>query len=409
MTTLGQSGKNPVIPLVSEYNAGEVATTELFRSWQHAGNNVKRKHDMIVLADEQEPEHVLRVIKEFDQVTGNSALNLDTGTLRANFFVKCLQGSARDKWNVIRAARPGAAVADFDACINSFIAKFVEDTDLADQTRYLQTATKPFKLDCKTLWSRLEYINTLMAKFPGANNANPFDAPALKMMFYNMMLPQWKDKFADSAHDITVIGSVQMVRFFARQEKNYNARQQGSRGRGGRGFSRGRSGRGHGRSGRSSGYRRTYGQDDGPRAGYYPPSQRFRRGGWSRAPTWTYNRSPPREYQRGQPDGQQRNNTTPVRNFAGRFGRGGYASSPRGRGRGRGYSPRRDNFVADGDVREDDVYHVEEQSSEVPAAAAMPPPEEQEEMYYQEEPHYFDSMTGGYDDYDESYGYGGDY
>ena len=76
----------------------------------------------------------------------------------------------------------------FQAAVNIFLRRYIQDTDLADQRPYLDTAKKPYKMSCSELASGLRLVNILMSYFPATNNAVPYDDVALKYLFYNLML-----------------------------------------------------------------------------------------------------------------------------------------------------------------------------------------------------------------------------
>jgi len=60
---------------------------------------------------------------------------------------------------------------------------------------YIDTAKKRYKMTCRDLGARLELINNLLLKFPGAGGNPPYTAQDIKLKFYNMMIDEWKNKF----------------------------------------------------------------------------------------------------------------------------------------------------------------------------------------------------------------------
>ena len=58
----------------------------------------------------------------------------------------------------------------------------------ADQKAYLDTLRKPFKMTVKQLFTRLLFINKLMAYFSGAGENKPHNNDAMKYLLFGRML-----------------------------------------------------------------------------------------------------------------------------------------------------------------------------------------------------------------------------
>ena len=176
----GLNGSNIPIPIQTNVPTADIQTVKLVRSVANAGGQLeKRQATLPFLCDERDPELVLRLVRDFEQVYPAGRLNLTTGVLRFEFFRQCLGGVARDNWDSDADGR-GNALADFVACRASFILRYMTDTDLADQQTYLDTCKKPYKMTVPEVSARLEFINNLMAYFPGAGGNAPYDGNALK-------------------------------------------------------------------------------------------------------------------------------------------------------------------------------------------------------------------------------------
>ena len=78
------------------------------------------------------------------------------------------------------------------------IAELVCPTDLADQFHYLETSKKPYHLNCVALAARLEMINKMMSRFPGANGNLPIRTVDIKKLYYQMMPADWQRAFLKS-------------------------------------------------------------------------------------------------------------------------------------------------------------------------------------------------------------------
>ncbi len=58
-------------------------------------------------------------------------------------------------------------------------------------------------MNCQELGSRLKTTNKLMFLWPGQGGNPPFDALALKWIYYNMMVDQWKISFLERGLDFS--------------------------------------------------------------------------------------------------------------------------------------------------------------------------------------------------------------
>ena len=202
VTTAGLAdGGNPTLPLVTRVKSSDMPTCTISRKVTVDGVHEKRSATLPFLSDETEPEVVLRLFKDYADVFPASRMNLTTGILRFEFLRQCLGGVARDQWDV-DAGAVGNTLANFVTCQSSFIDRYLRATDLPDQQTYLDTTKKPYKLSVKELSARLQYVNSLMALYPGAGGVVPYDDNALKLKLYKMMLPEWKTTFQASGTSI---------------------------------------------------------------------------------------------------------------------------------------------------------------------------------------------------------------
>eukprot|EP00977_Amphora_coffeiformis_P009356 scaffold2144_cov98-Amphora_coffeaeformis.AAC.1 len=221
----GLTLSNPVIPIISSVNEDEWVYVTLSNTFVQVGNQVKRKAEVPKLASE-DVEHILRVIQEFDAAAEPANLNIAAnGPKLFALFRQIVTGTIRDEWDLATQGQP-ATVVGFQQSIDVFLRRYILATDLADQKRYLDTAKKPFKTSCSELASRLRFINTLMSMFPTANNQNPYDDHGLKLLFYNMMLDEWKLDFMKAGRELSDpnFSYLQLARYMSVQEKAYNAK-----------------------------------------------------------------------------------------------------------------------------------------------------------------------------------------
>ena len=176
------------------------------------------------------PETLLRVTLDFIDACSALSLALTAGPGRFAKFREVLGGPVRDKWDdcVITVPPIPRTLAGFEAALDLLIARYFKPTATADQTHYLETVKKPFRLTTMEVADRLSHVNRMMRWFPGNNGDVPFDELKLKHVFYNMMLTPWKLTFSGAGIDINDPNYRfhQLARYMETQEEVYNARQQ---------------------------------------------------------------------------------------------------------------------------------------------------------------------------------------
>jgi len=136
-----------------------------------------------------EKELIADTIREFKDAMVAARLNL-TAAKRFAMFRELLEEPFRSEYDAIRGdhnvTNPG-----FLACLQAFINRYFLATDLEDETLYLDTVKKPFKLSVDELASRLRNINIMMSLLT-ADGANPFTENQLKHKLFRMMPRPWQ-------------------------------------------------------------------------------------------------------------------------------------------------------------------------------------------------------------------------
>ena len=416
-----------------------LATVQLERYVNVAGNNVRRRARCPMINNENDPELACKVYEEFTDICTAERFDLNTGALKFEFFRQCLAGQARSHWDVAVANQPANGLNDFDAAITEWFSQYFEPTACHDQKQYFLQATKAYSMSVKETATRVEEIIRYMAYMPGAPPTGTpiYSEVEKKMTLYRLMRQNWRTNFDASGHQITDNGYTwnNLITYMAAQEKKENRRPDGGRGMvaGGRGHGRGR-GRfgGRGRGGYGSVRRQQY--DQGGR-----PSQRFRPNNYGQQGQGYLPAPYGSGYGRGYGNyGHGYGQSNPYggyaygggRGYAGGRGRGpGGRHGGRGRGPGRGRGSReaqqlaqdpgyayRANrsmrsggtyFVADGqDAPPQDSFDSGNTSHETEVAE---PEHHTEEMFYGEGEngdvgYGFDDMDYGYDQGYEEYG-----
>ena len=227
LSTAGATLQRDIIPLLPKIDEDDYSFVTLTNVVDLPGGATEKRKVEVPKVTTEDIEYILRALKDFD--TAMEAGNLDCENSPSKlyrFFRQTLSGSIRDEWDIARAGKPNT-VAGFQTACDDFINRFILPTDLADQKRYLETAKKPYKMSVNALATRLRYINSLMSMFPGANDQNPYDEQGLKMLFYNMMLDDWKLNFLSSGTNITspAFTYLMLARYMSVQESAFNAKK----------------------------------------------------------------------------------------------------------------------------------------------------------------------------------------
>ena len=162
------------------------------------GQREKRKEEF-KLCNCEDPELILTTVDEFYDACEENRLNLTTAVLRFTKFRQCTSDHLRQVWDVTAEDfNPDGELEEFDGCIDAFIARYVKDSALGDETHYLSKIRKPNSMSVERLSGRLQVINNLMSRFPGAGGASPFDDNRLKYLFNQMMPTKWQYALAGS-------------------------------------------------------------------------------------------------------------------------------------------------------------------------------------------------------------------
>lgn len=217
----------PLVPLVKEEDYLYVTLSNTFVDVN--GDLIKKKTEVPKIHTEDK-ECMLRFILEFDEAMEPPDLNaINDGPTLYALFRQVVSGTIRDEWDLARQGLP-QTVAGFQQAIDRFLCRYFLSTDLADQRRYLDTTTKPMKLNASALASRLRYINNLLAALPGANNTAPYDELGLKTIYYNLMWDKWKLAFLTTGQDFSAntYTLLQLARFMTIQENAAAARKNSS-------------------------------------------------------------------------------------------------------------------------------------------------------------------------------------
>lgn len=239
-----QEGNVP-IPIKPILKRSEYTTTTL----RNTVNGETRRAEVYVI-DQRDIELICRAVIEFEEVQQNSKLHLNTYGLRTSRFTDILDNNFRAKFIRLNENTP-PTLAGFEEAKSQFIELYIENTALNNEKAYLSKYKKEREDDCLKLGDRLEEINNLMAKFPGAPGGQPpLEVQLLKQNYFNMMLDDWQINYVSSIDRLNDDEYTynQLVKYMKSQQVTHNARQnllKRKRGRSGFGYGHGY-GRGYG-------------------------------------------------------------------------------------------------------------------------------------------------------------------
>lgn len=192
-------------------------------------NGVKKKVS-IHEVNKMEPELVLRVIDDFDDLSQESRFDLSTGVLRFEKFRECLSSIARDDWDNAKRGKPETEDG-FMSARAEFIASMLDEEDFEKQKQYLKTTKKPFSMSVSDYHQRLKFIVSLMKHFPGAPaDGQVFDIMALKHIFASAMPQTWKDDYEKSGQTLNTTTWRALVRYFTKCREQSERKIQDSSG-----------------------------------------------------------------------------------------------------------------------------------------------------------------------------------
>ena len=130
----------------------------------------------------------------------NDRLSLPTGPLRFTKFREILGLDYCMDWDNCAALQASRTTATFTAARNDFTELVFEDTDFINQKEYLSRVKKPRSMEVNELVARLRVINLLMTYLPGYGGNPGYDDQELKVLFYQIMLSDWKLAYFKTAH-----------------------------------------------------------------------------------------------------------------------------------------------------------------------------------------------------------------
>ena len=186
-------------------------------------NGIKKKKD-VFQATSSDPELVLSVIHEFEDVSKPSRLNLSTGHLKFENFRECLAGEVRADWDLKQEGQPETNAAFADT-LKEFITVFLDEEALTEQKIYMAQAKKPYKMSVKEFGSRLKWIVLLMKYFPGApDGVSVYTELELKNIFKQAMPQAWQATYDKSGLTLNNTSWPALERYFKKLRAEDNSK-----------------------------------------------------------------------------------------------------------------------------------------------------------------------------------------
>jgi hypothetical protein len=191
---------------------------------------MQRRPFLLFKLNKADKEMIASLVLEFREASTATNLNFADGPTKYAKFRLLLEEPFRGEFEDVRVSGAHAATVDgFNACVTAFVNRYFLNTDMLDQRRYLQQVKKPFGMSVLELASRLRRINQLMSVLNAFNVV--YTDQELKLLFFPMMLNQWKQKFLESARDVTVAATTfqDVINYMIIQETITNARDSNKR------------------------------------------------------------------------------------------------------------------------------------------------------------------------------------
>ena len=196
----------PVIPMMRSKQEKDLRETTITNTIIHRGlllqgitfmNHVEyRRLDVFVSQDGDVETHI-RLIDAFLNNTGTESLNAQNDQ---NFTLICkgVAEATLDQFDRLTQAHgPGRTINDLRQVLNRQLYEMTGGTAFYDQKLYMENCTKSHKISVQDLWARFQMVNKFSSHLPGSEGVClcPNDQ-RMKIGFFGMMLPQWKQRFA---------------------------------------------------------------------------------------------------------------------------------------------------------------------------------------------------------------------
>jgi hypothetical protein len=172
-------------------------------------NKVKKE---VYEATSADPELILHVIHEFEDVSAENSLNLNTIALKFSKFHECLSDQA--DWDRV-CTRHEITEEGFKNAITKFISVYLDEEALMEQKLHISKAKKPYNMTVEVFHSRLKWVVLLMNFYPGVDEAGEiYMDQDLKYIFKNAMPYPWQEIFTKSGLNLTSMSWPRLERYF---------------------------------------------------------------------------------------------------------------------------------------------------------------------------------------------------
>ena len=112
----------------------------------------------LAVCDDDDIETLIRLGISFMEASEIAALSLPDGMLYTEFR-KCLNDIVLDTYDGLLSSVPNRDRQNFISLVNDLVGHFTDPTSFADQKRYMDTFTKPYKMTVRELGNCLIIIN----------------------------------------------------------------------------------------------------------------------------------------------------------------------------------------------------------------------------------------------------------
>ena len=191
--------RNPIIPLVSEYDTDDVQYIEhTLKIRDDQGREEISRMKVPIIGNSSNDEAFLTFLYKFGRA--RQCFEWTDGATLFRKFEMSLEGSFQKQWTRFLTEDVRDDNRDeelFDLCVANLVNERYEHDACSDMIDYLRSIRKPKSLTAKMLLSRLEEIIEAMQQLPNAPNPI-FSEDELKRIYLKAFPISWQENFLHS-------------------------------------------------------------------------------------------------------------------------------------------------------------------------------------------------------------------
>jgi hypothetical protein len=191
--------RNPIIPLVSEYDTDDVQYIEhTLKIRDNQGREEISRMKVPIIGNNSNDEAFLTFLYKFGRA--RQCFEWTDGATLFRKFEMSLEGSFQKQWTKFLADDVQGADRDeelFDLCVANLVNERYEHDTCSDMIDYLRSIRKPKSLTAKMLLARIEEIVEAIQQLPNAPTPI-FSDDELKRIYLKAFPVSWQENFLHS-------------------------------------------------------------------------------------------------------------------------------------------------------------------------------------------------------------------